>query len=456
MLMKYCYGMMYLLLLIMAGCSKTRDAEDSIDKVESPKIVSSTIENGAENVSDGQQTLRITFDQNITLPSPGNIRLNGTSVQGVSAAFKELHIPVVLLRSTAYTLVIPGNTIKGPTGLFAEGLEISFTTIGAVGETVKTHLVTENPSAEVQNVYGFLRENYGVKLISGVMANVNWNSNEAEWVYKHTGKYPVLNCFDYVHLYASPANWINYEQIQVVEDWWQNKGLVSAMWHWNVPVNEGSTSYQFYTRETTFDVARAVIEGTYEHTVIKADLNRIADHLLLLKAKHIPVIWRPLHEAAGTWFWWGAKGSEPYKKLWVIMFEVFKSKGLNNLIWVWTSETNDDAWYPGDAYVDIIGIDLYDKASAADIASIYTTLTRKYTDKMIALSEFGNVAGFSSQWTDGARWSWAMPWYDYERTVSTTGTAFNEKSHQHANISYWEDLLNNPVVLTRDEMPDLK
>ena len=37
------------------------------------------------------------------------------------------------------------------------------------------------------------------------------------------------------------------------------------------------------------------------------------------------------------------------------MFETFKSKGINNLIWVWTTETNDDTWYPGDEYVDIIG-----------------------------------------------------------------------------------------------------
>ena len=34
---------------------------------------------------------------------------------------------------------------------------------------------------------------------------------------------------------------------------------------------------------------------------------------------------------------------------------------LNNLIWVWTTNTNSDAldWYPGHEYVDVIGMDIY-------------------------------------------------------------------------------------------------
>ena len=84
----------------------------------------------------------------------------------------------------------------------------------------------------------------------------------------------------------------------------------------------------------------------------------MAGYLKLLHDANIPVIWRPLHEAAGGWFWWG-KNADSFKKLWIQMFDYFKAQGLNNLIWVWTSETGDADWYPGDAYVDIIGRDLY-------------------------------------------------------------------------------------------------
>ena len=61
-------------------------------------------------------------------------------------------------------------------------------------------------------------------MITGTMANVSWNINEAEWVRYHTGEYPALNCFDYIHLYASPSSWIDYENISVIENWWQNNG----------------------------------------------------------------------------------------------------------------------------------------------------------------------------------------------------------------------------------------
>jgi mannan endo-1,4-beta-mannosidase len=33
------------------------------------------------------------------------------------------------------------------------------------------------------------------------------------------------------------------------------------------------------------------------------------------------VLWRPLHEADGAWFWWGAKGPKIFKKMWRIMYD---------------------------------------------------------------------------------------------------------------------------------------
>ena len=68
-----------------------------------------------------------------------------------------------------------------------------------------------------------------------------------------------------------------------------------------------------------FKASNALVEGTWENAIIKADLEELADYLLLLQNKNIPLIWRPLHEAAGNiyeynggtaWFWWGYDGAE--------------------------------------------------------------------------------------------------------------------------------------------------
>ena len=51
-----------------------------------------------------------------------------------------------------------------------------------------------------------------------------------------------------------------------------------------------------------------------------------------------------------------------------MMYDRFKEKGVNNVLWVWTAEGidpnnpeagDDSDWYPGDEYVDIIGTDCY-------------------------------------------------------------------------------------------------
>ena len=78
--------------------------------------------------------------------------------------------------------------------------------------------------------------------------------------------------------------------------------------------------------ETDFDIAKALQEGTKENQIIQSDLEELANYLLLLKQKNIPVLWRPLHEAAGKWFWWG-KDADSYKSLWKLMFETFQKKG---------------------------------------------------------------------------------------------------------------------------------
>ncbi|MDD3969375.1 MAG: glycosyl hydrolase, partial [Proteiniphilum sp.] len=314
----------------------------------------------------------------------------------------------------------------------------------------------------------YLLEQEGKATLSGSMANVSWNIHEAEWVFLHTGKWPAINCFDYIHLYASPANWIDYGDLSIVEDWWNSGGVVSAMWHWKVPANQGKEeAYSFYwgskPEETLFDVTKIDDPASKEYRRMIADIDKLSGYLKLLKDKGIPVIWRPLHEASGNigvypggtaWFWWGAGGAEPFMKLWRLMFDrMTRYHGLDNLIWVWTSQMSDPAWYPGDDCVDLVGRDIYHRPQAAAIYADFATLRSRYPDKPAALSECGCVAGIGEQWQAGARWLWFMPWYDYNRTSNPGSEAFLLEMHQHAAIDWWVNAFEQPFVLTRDELP---
>ncbi|MDR2806397.1 MAG: beta-mannosidase [Dysgonamonadaceae bacterium] len=453
------------LFFLFVSCEKPDEPDDEDTKM--PALRGSVPANKAV-ISPQTEKVIFLFDSKIVLIDRIKIKINGTVVSQVSANNDSLIVQVKPLdEKTDYHLIIEKGAIKAhPGALNTNIFQLDFSTSEFPPEEIKSVLAVENPSPEAIKLYEFLKENYGRKIISGTVANVSWNINEAEWVHHHTGKYPALNAFDYIFLFASPATgWIDYGNTQVVEDWWKQRGIVSCMWHWNVPKRAGSADYSFYTEETDFDIAKAVTSGTTENQIIRADLEKISNYLLLLKQKNIPALWRPLHEAKGNlgkypggtaWFWWGAKGATSFKTLWRLMFDFFKEKGLNNLIWVWTSETGDDDWYPGDEYVDIIGRDMYNLIDADGMFNEYNTLKKQYPSKIITLSECGNVASLSAQWNAGAKWSWFMSWYDYNRTNNPNSPAFNEQSHEHFNVSSWKSAFADDRVISRDQMPELK
>lgn len=439
--------------LLVFSC-KDDDEVTGTQRYKEPPVLLSSIPATGGTVSFADNSIRLIFDREVTVVDLGMVSVNNAIISGSYISGDTLIFTLDGIdEKTQYTLTIAKGAIKGVPGLLnQEDITVSFNTGEALALT-KT-LVTPNASAQAKNVFNFLLENYRNKIISGSMARVNWNTDEADRVYRWTGKYPAINTFDFVHLYASPASWIDYSNTTVAENWWNNKGLISIMWHWNVPI-EGTSNFGFYYTgknngegETSFDITKAVQDGTDENKIIKADLDKVATHLLALQAKGIPVIWRPLHEAAGGWFWWGAKDANSYKALWILMFDTFKAKGINNLIWVWTTETNDNSWYPGDAYVDIIGRDIYNKKDAAAIYKEYLSIRKTYPGKMVTLSECGNVANISQQWSANAKWSWYMPWYDYNAT--------DESEHSHATKAFWTDAFASDKVITRDQMPSLK
>ena len=121
-----------------------------------------------------------------------------------------------------------------------------------------------NPHATpaAKQVYHILCNQYGQKTISGTVARVDWNIDEAEHVHAWTGQYPALNVFDFINIHASkdvnPNGWLDYSDMSVVTNWWNNGGLVGCMWHWQVRANNGvnyTCSPGNQPGETDFDPA---------------------------------------------------------------------------------------------------------------------------------------------------------------------------------------------------------
>jgi len=185
------------------------------------------------------------------------------------------------------------------------------------------------------------------------------------------------------------------------------------------------------------------------------DIDNIAQPLLEIQAAGIPVLFRPLHEASGGWFWWGASGPESFKELWILLYDKLTNEyGLNNLIWVWNGQ--DAGWYPGDEYVDIMGEDIYPGEK------VYTSQITKYLEvagysgerKMVYLTENGCIFDPDLALRDGAMWGMWGTWQgEFVRKTS----AINAKlSEQYTEEYMLKKAYDHEAVLTLDEMPDLK
>lgn len=348
--------------------------------------------------------------------------------------------------------------------------DISNVSFSVYKESDVTDITLADASATdgAKRLYKYLKTCYGTKTLSSVLADVNWNTTEADRIFKATGKYPAFNCYDFIHIYVPDGNgWINYNDLTPVTNWTANGGLVQLMWHFNVPTSESVTpgkdgsGVTCSPDKTTFKASNALVSDTWENKWFYGQMERVADVLLQLQAKGISAVWRPFHEAAGnaqlksgaswakSWFWWGNGGAETYKQLWQAMFGYFQQRGVHNLIWVWTTQNyngdatqydNDAEWYPGDQYVDIIGRDLYG-STAEQNKQEYDEISARYPGKLLALAECGNSdAGTFAQiadiWNAGARWSWFCPWY----------------GSNMPSDDWWKQALSQDFVITRDEV----
>ena len=335
-------------------------------------------------------------------------------------------------------------------------------------------LTNPNASAEAKNVYEFFLSIAGEKMLSGVQSGGTANNNErVNQIYQMTGKHPALAGYDYIFLQYSPTptgwSWVvNYGDISAAKEQWQNNGLVNYMWHWNVPSSKadwdnGKTGnfngYNFYSDKTSFSIVNALTPGTWENDFILQDIEKVAGYLKLLQDEGIPVIWRPLHEAAGNynlygktnnaWFWWGRGGADACKSLWKLLRDKLEGEyGLNNLIWVWTLDATPGAekewasWYPGNDLVDIVGVDIYADDTDAKERQYKAAADLSAGHKMVTVSECGNIPEPIKCIAAGEKWCWFMAWDLESYSLNTT--------------AYWKNVMASSKVITRENMPSLK
>lgn len=379
--------------------------------------------------------------------------------------------------------------------------------------------VTPNASESAKKVKTFLRDNFMKKTISGMMIsdqNFNYDygnmkllkpgectpadsckytDTEVSWkgqtdiaeFYKRSGHYPAIGGFDM--LFAAGGHheegWFKgytENNLAMTEELWKFGGIPTYTWHWKVgkdtvfytkdayPNNgfnasgctdgvmgtsENNTCFN-YTKAFKGEQCKEIDETSQEYKDLVTDIDIVSGYFKDLQDKGIAVVWRPLHEASGGWFWWGAGSPECYVQLYRLVFNrMVGTNKLNNLIWVWNINTDpkygydysalNAAWYPGDEYVDIVAVDVYDPLNNHNSGANYFNkiVSDVGTKKMIALSENGAIPDIDSIAEDKAYWSYWMTW------SQTWSGNFLEKTP----TDMWKRNLDDERIIALDNMP---
>ena len=311
--------------------------------------------------------------------------------------------------------------------------------------------MTPNASPEVQSLMAYFADIYGKHILSGQQEGwrgTNALGFELTHITNTTGRLPAVLGLDLAGVTrteGSPGRRWRHAAAEHAIDWYVNRhGVVTLCWHWAAPLGERA----IYAKDTQFDLKRALADGTEEHAAVLRDLDAVAAELKLLQDARVPVLWRPLHEANGRWFWWGGHGPEPCKRLWRLMFDRFTGQHrLNNLIWVFSPGASTDLadWYPGDEYVDIIGQDHYpmdgNNGPAKDVFDELVTFGRG--TKLVALSENGPIPDPERVVSEQAGWLFFGTW---------SGRTLTERNSNEQLIKAY----HHPHVLNLGDLPDLK
>jgi mannan endo-1,4-beta-mannosidase len=301
-----------------------------------------------------------------------------------------------------------------------------------------------NPQAtpEAKALYAYLDSVAGKKIISGQQ-----NAKFLDYIRTVTGKAPALMGFDFNGI--CPSQKRNTDSTDAAIKWVKEQGgIAQIQWHWISP--NGVEDGDFYTKNVkTFKLNEALKDkesAAYKNLLRDIDLG--AAELKKLQDAGVAVLWRPLHEAEGRWFWWGASGGEACKELYRLIYTRYtQHHKLNNLLWVWTSygTTKGENWYPGDDVVDLIVWD-YPKPEDWDrLQVLFGT-----SNKVFAMGESGKVPDPSIISTQA--WAYFMTWAYMILDPADKDKGKEEIKGKNAKERLAE-VYKDPRVITLEDLP---
>ncbi len=186
-----------------------------------------------------------------------------------------------------------------------------------------------------------------------------------------TGSHPAVIGVDFSGFTAPSAEAVNKTKDDVrktVIDTYNRGGVTTVAWHFPNPVSKGGF---YWVDSLSLPAVKYIIPGGEAHEKYKEILRGIGEFANSVKGangKLVPMIFRPYHEFDGAWFWWGKPHctKEEFVTLWRFTVSYLRdSMHVHNFIYAFSPDNrfiSEEEYldrYPGDEYVDLVGVDNY-------------------------------------------------------------------------------------------------
>lgn len=316
---------------------------------------------------------------------------------------------------------------------------------------VKSPVVPE-ASPEAITLLSLLYSIKGKGILSGQHEYLEAPNTYSTYIYNLTGVYPSIKGVEFGAISGQTDSTAASQRQNVVNaciSYANSGGIITATYH--MPYPGMSYDWANVQRATTpEEFGQIITPGNSLYDAFITEIDKVAEYLKQLRDNNIPVLWRPFHEMNGGWFWWGQKTN--FTALWEIMFSRYTYyHGLNNLLWVWSANANNqwapnpESYYVGIDRCDILGMDIYDNDFNVNY---YETLRSIANGKPFAITENGELPSMFKLRTRQPEYAWFLTWGNYlTNNKPNTSTRYNTDATIQAVYA-------DPFCLNRGESYD--
>lgn len=301
-------------------------------------------------------------------------------------------------------------------------------------------------TAEAKKLLCYLYGISGKQVLSG-QQETSWSSPQADIDYYVTtvNKHPAILGGDY--LYTDGAKPGNNTSVRA-KAYWDAGGLTMMRFHMGAP-----------PLADTYDNAKGSVanfdnvtkSGTDENKSLNSKLDYLAGELKFLQDAKVPVLMVLYHEVDKFgWFWWSKGTGAQFVTLWKYSVDYVQKKGVHNVLWV-LGYGHDGAvadFWPGKAYVDLGGIDEYDKGTQPFTDLYNGTKSVVGATAPIPLHETGTIPQPSAMFPSTAPWLMWNVWAGYENSV--------QESYTWNTADTIKSAYADSHTVTRETLPSLK